>query len=219
MGGCKCTSGSSHSEWTGNRRVRSGSTNRGSLPSSGCHKLVSLQLNSVHFHSEKYKFALTVRALEIIDGEMTSGLTFSTYASSHTDIDERETELSIDTVTQILPFEFVKIWKCQEDITVYSESPSGRLSSTVEKGAQVLWLKATVNTFGESFTPKVRYSIPNCPHPYEFYTETKCVHDQCGPSWAHYACDHRCLVKVCCTNGDCGKWTDLNGGVCGWDCF
>lgn len=212
---CNCRSASTS---TGIRRIRA---EVGGIPTSGEHTLVSIQLNSIHIRADVGWYAFTVRALEVDGGELMSEITFSAYATSKPKqhLTEQGIDLWIVSGNKSFPIEQIKVWITKnESIRVYSETLDGRLVSHFKK-VDLLRLKAKFMVYGKEFVPEARYSIPDCPPPYELYVDTKCIHDECGPSWRHFPCNYRCLARTCCTNGECGSWTDFEDGFCGVHCF
>ncbi len=165
-----------------------------------------------------YKYALSIIALEIRGGELYSRLAYSTYAEGANKFESKASTLSLNITTPI-PINEIMVWTAVKDkVEIFYESENRLLRE--EKELETLNFKASVEVFGKVFQPETQYLVPPACDPLDVYTETKCIHDRCGPSWGHYACNHRCLVRSCCaTTGHCGDWTPLRGGTCGWDCF
>ncbi len=209
MCNCKC---SEASQWTGIIRIHPSAAFTQNDPSrDGIH--ASLHLNSYRVEEDQHLYAITLSTWQVKSGESVYQAIVSSFAKDSARFSSKERSLALSTGLAPFDVEHIQIrTESKKGVEVFREKPDGTLSIE-EIDSTLLRISSVMKVQGESFNLDASYLVPEkgC-----FWIQRKCVHDKCGPSWAHYSCNYRCLARSCSNNNDCGPWT--KDGTCGPSC-
>jgi hypothetical protein len=212
MSKCHC-GGPSESSWTGIIKIHPPKDDNGpGFSDDGI--FASVRLNSYRVEGPTHLYALTVAAVEVEKRFPVTRVAVNLYAASSAPYSQSPQSLSVISKNIPIGISALSVRTTDEtDFELYVEKPNGHF--LIERqSVRLLHVEATVDILGRTLKTHYQVVAPSftCSH-----TETKCVHDKCGPSWQHYSCNYHCIARLCFNDGSCGPWS--KAGKCGVDCF
>lgn len=213
MGACSCSSIESDIPvWSGITRIHHDSAAiaaESPLLPDGEH--FSLSLNSYREESGQHLYAITLTALRIAGGDYVERTISSGYVTGAA---RHSTTFQGLTVTGLEPFSSISLnvgLAPETNLEVYEQLPDGTFAIEQLPTAELLYLRGRVDIWGSTQDLEDSHllmSPTDC-----FIVQKRCVHDRCGPSWAHFPCRYRCIQRICGNRGPCNTpWR--NAGAC-----
>lgn len=202
--GCNCDQTGTLGSWTGIVDLHT-KTDKSLSLDNGVQ--VALGLRSYKKENNRHIYEMTIAALQIVNQEIYSKITYDVVSTNSGKFATQETELTVENDNSGIGIKNLKaVIASEENVTVLTQDSDTGYYKTESKNVELLTIKATVDIFGVETTVSGQspFEPLDC-----FRIERKCIHDTCTTWGVDYPCRYRCVSRACGNRG-CNNvpWTE-----------